>query len=574
MVEDDRPARRSQAWWGLSGKLGSVYRSHSRSEGLPDEAFDGRPVIAIVNTGSDAVPCNAHLSELVAHVKAGVWSAGGVPLECRTFGLGETMLRPTAMLYRNLVAMEVEEALRANPFDGAVLLGGCDKTTPALVMAAASVDLPSVLMTGGPMINGCFRGEVIGSGTDVWRLSEEVRAGRLPPETMAAAEAGLSRSAGHCTTMGTASTMACLTEALGFQLPGSATHLAVEAERRRNAFAAGRRAVELVQEDLRPSAILTREAFENAIRTNAAIGGSTNAVVHLLAMAGRAEVRLDLADIDRLGREVPTLVNLKPTGEWLMEDLERAGGLPAVLAEIADLLHLDALTVTGKPLGEAIANAQCFDRRVIRPRDDPLLPPGRGTAVLFGNLCPDGAVLKLSAASPELCRHRGRAVVFDSIEAYDEAAATLDVDASSVLVLRNAGPIGYPGMPEVGNLGLPAPLLRRGVRDMVRISDARMSGTSYGTVVLHVAPEAAAGGPLALVQTGDWITLDADARRLELEVEPAELERRRAALAPPQPPSGGGWVELYRRHVLQADRGCDLDFLVGRRGAPVPRRST
>jgi len=574
MTTETARARRSQAWWGLTGKLGSVYRSHTRSEGLPDEAFDGRPVIAILNTGSDAVPCNVHLSELVAHVKAGVWSAGGVPLECRTFGLGETMLRPTAMLYRNLVAMEVEEALRANPFDGAVLLGGCDKTTPALVMAAASVDLPSVLMTGGPMINGCFRGQVIGSGTDVWRLSEEVRAGTLPPETIAAAEAGLSRSAGHCTTMGTASTMACLTEALGLQLPGSATHLAVDAERRRSAFAAGRRAVELVEEDLRPSAILTREAFENAIRTNAAIGGSTNAVIHLLAMAGRAEVPLSLDDIDHLGRDVPTLVNLKPTGEWLMEDLERAGGLPAVLAEIADLLHLDALSVTGQPIGAAISKAECFDRRVIRSRDEPLLPAGRGTAVLRGNLAPDGAVLKLSAATPELCRHRGPAVVFDSIEDYDQAIDTLDVDPSSILVLRNAGPVGYPGMPEVGNLALPAPVLRRGVRDMVRISDARMSGTSYGTVVLHVAPEAAVGGPLSLVETGDWISLDAEGRRLELEVDPAELERRRALLPPPAPPSGGGWVELYRRHVLQADQGCDLDFLVGRRGASVPRRST
>ena len=572
---------RSAAWFGASGKVGFVHRSHTRSEGFPDHLFTGRPVIAILTSWSELAPCNAHLHDLAQSVKAGVYEAGGFPLEAPVMGLGETLLRPTAMLYRNLAAMEAEEILRANPVDGAVLLAGCDKTTPALVMGAASADLPAVLVTGGPMVNGRFCGRVVGSGTDVWRFAEDVRAGLMTSADMVAAEAGVSRGAGHCTTMGTASTMACLTEAMGLQLPGSAAVPAVDGARKVIAHLAGRRAVELVREDIRPSAIITRQALENAIKANAAIGGSTNAIVHLLAIAGRAGVPLDLGDFDALARDVPVLVNLKPTGEHLMEDFAAAGGMPAVLGEIGDLLHLDAPTVTGRTLGENIAGAQCHDRDVIRPRAAPLLPPGNGTAVLRGNLCPDGAVLKVSAASASLLSHRGRALVFDSIEAYNQAAERddLDVDEDTVLVLRYAGPKGYPGMPEVGNLAIPRGVLAKGVRDMVRISDARMSGTSFGTVILHVAPEARAGGPLALVEDGDWITLDTAARRLELEVSDAELARRRAAWRPADPPGPfgspeTGYAALYREHVLQADRGCDFDFLVGRRGHAVPRQST
>ena len=580
------PKLRSAAWFGAVGKVGFVHRSHTRSEGFPDHLFAGRPVIGILTSWSELAPCNAHLHDLAQSVKAGVYEAGGFPLEAPVMGLGETLLRPTAMLYRNLAAMEAEEILRANPLDGAVLLAGCDKTTPALVMGAASADLPAVLVTGGPMVNGRWCGRVVGSGTDVWRFAEDVRAGLMTPADLVQAEAGVSRGAGHCTTMGTASTMACLTEAMGLQLPGSAAVPAVDGARKVIAHLAGRRAVELVRQDLRPSHLITRNALENAVRANAAIGGSTNAILHLLAIAGRAGIPLDLNDFDELGRDVPTLVNLKPTGEYLMEDFAAAGGMPAVLNEIGDLLHLDALTVTGRSLGEELAQAPNYDREVIRPRSRPLLPEGSGTAVLRGNLCPDGAVLKVSAASPGLLSHRGQALVFDSIEAYNEAADHDDLaaDEDTVLVVRYAGPKGYPGMPEIGNLAIPRRLLRKGVRDMVRISDARMSGTSFGTVVLHVAPEAAAGGPLAFVETGDWITLDTPGRRLELEVTEAELERRRAASrASAQPPPGaaqlepgvgGGYAALYRDHVLQADRGCDFDFLVGRRGHAVPRQST
>lgn len=571
---------RSAAWFGATGKVGFVHRSHTRSEGFPDHLFTGRPVIAILTSWSELAPCNAHLHDLAQSVKAGVYEAGGFPLEAPVMGLGETLLRPTAMLYRNLAAMEAEEILRANPVDGAVLLAGCDKTTPALVMGAASADLPAILVTGGPMVNGRFCGRIVGSGTDVWRFAEDVRAGLMTPADLVAAESGVSRGAGHCTTMGTASTMACLTEAMGLQLPGSAAVPAVDGARKVIAHLAGRRAVDMVREDLSPSRIITRQALENAVRANAAIGGSTNAIVHLLAIAGRAGVPLSLDDFDALARDVPVLVNLKPNGEHLMEDFAAAGGMPAVLSEIGDLLHLDAPTVTGRTLGEDIAAARCHDREVIKARATPLLPPGNGTAVLRGNLCPDGAVLKVSAASPALLSHRGRALVFDSIEAYNEAADRddLDVGEDTVLVLRYAGPKGYPGMPEVGNLAIPRRPLANGIRDMVRISDARMSGTSFGTVVLHVAPEAEAGGPLALVENGDWISLDVAARRLELEVSDAELDRRRAAWRAPDPPGPGfpgtGYAALYREHVLQADRGCDFDFLVGRRGHAVPRQST
>lgn len=574
----DAPAGRlrSSAWFAAEGKVGFIHRSHTKSEGLPDDVFDGRPVIGIAASWSELAPCNAHLHDLAAHVKAGVWEAGGLPLEFPAMALGETLMRPTAMLYRNLAAMEVEEILRANPLDGVVLLAGCDKTTPALVMGATSVDLPAILVTGGPMINGKFRGAVVGSGTDVWRFSEDVRAGQMTPGDFVASESCVSRSNGHCTTMGTASTMACLTEALGLQLPGSAAVPAVDAARKVFAHRSGRRIVAMVREGLRPSAVLTRHAFENAIKTNAAIGGSTNAVIHLLAMAGRAGVSICLDDFDRLGAEVPTLVNCKPTGEYLMEELAAAGGVPAVLAEIADLLHLDAMTVTGASIGENIVGAVCWDRKVVRSRSEPLLGPGHATAVLKGNLCPDGAVIKVSAASPELLRHRGRARVFDSIESFNEAidAEGTDFQADDVLVLRYAGPRGYPGMPEVGNLGLPRHLLRQGVRDMVRISDARMSGTSFGTVVLHVAPEAETGGPLALVEDGDWIALDVHARSLHLEVSDQELATRAKRWKPPYHGDDTGYVRLYRDHVTQADRGADFDFLVGSRGHHIPRQST
>jgi len=570
------PELRSAAWFGATGKVGFYHRSHTKSEGFPADLFDGRPVIGIAASWSDLAPCNAHLHDLAQSVKAGVWEAGGFPFEFPTLALGETLMRPTAMLYRNLAAMEIEELLRSNPLDGVVLLTGCDKTTPAAVMGATSADLPAIVVTGGPMMNGRFRGVQVGSGTDLWKFSEDVRAGTMTPEDFVASEACVSRSNGHCTTMGTASTMACLTEALGLQLPGSAAVPAVDAARKVYGHLAGRRIVAMVHEDLRPSQILTRQAFENAVKTNVAIGGSTNAIIHLLAMAGRAGVDLALDDFDRLGRDVPTLVNLKPTGEFLMEEFAAAGGVPAVMAEIADLLHLDARTVTGGTLGDQLAGAPCYDRSVITTRDQPLLGPGRGTIVLHGNLCPDGAVLKLSAASETLLSHRGRAWVFDTVEELNEAMDRddLDIGAEDVLVLRYAGPKGYPGMPEVGNLALPRPLVRQGLRDMVRISDARMSGTSFGTVVLHVAPEAAVGGPLGLVETGDWIVLDVESRSLHLEVEDEVLDERRRRWSPPQDHNAGGYVELYRSHVLQADRGADFDFLVGTRGAAIPRQST
>ncbi|HVZ98855.1 MAG TPA: L-arabinonate dehydratase [Caulobacterales bacterium] len=565
---------RSQAWFGGDDRDAFIHRSWMKNGGLPDDVFDGRPVIGICNTYSELTPCNRHFRELAQHVKNGVWEAGGLPLEFPVFSCGETNLRPTAMLFRNLASMDVEESIRGNPIDGVVLMAGCDKTTPSLLMGAASCDLPALMISGGPMLNGRFRGETIGSGTSVWKFSEDVRAGVMSKEDFRAAESGQSRSAGHCMTMGTASTMASMAEALGMTLPENAAYPAVDARRSRLAHLSGRRIVQMVHEDLKPSQILTKPAFENAIRVNGAIGGSTNAVVHLLALAGRVGVDLTLDDWDRLGRDVPTLVDLMPSGRFLMEDFCYAGGIPALMTRIREMLHLGALTVTGRSIGDNIADARVFNDDVIRTRDNPLTAHG-GIAVLRGNLAPNGAVLKPSAASEHLMRHRGRAVVFESIEDYkarvDDPA--LDVDENSVMVLKNCGPKGYPGMPEVGNMPLPEKVLKKGIRDMVRISDARMSGTAYGTVVLHAAPEAASGGPLALVRNGDIIALDVAARTLQLEVSDAELAQRRAQWRPPAPSMEGGYQSLYVERVLGADKGADLDFLVGCRGADIPRES-
>jgi L-arabonate dehydrase len=565
---------RSQAWFGGADRDGFIHRSWMKNSGLPDDAFDGRPIIGICNTFSELTPCNAHFRGLADYVKRGVLEAGGVPFEFPVFSCGETNLRPTAMLFRNLASMDVEEAIRGNPIDGVVLLAGCDKTTPSLLMGAASCDLPTIMVSGGPMLNGHFRGELIGSGTHVWKFSEDVRGGAMSEADFAAAESAMSRSPGHCMTMGTASTMASMAESLGVTLTGNAAFPAVDARRNRLAQMSGRRIVGMVREDLKLSKILTRKAFENAIKVNGAIGGSTNAVIHHIALAGRVGVPVNLDDWDALGRNVPTLVDLMPSGRFLMEDFCYAGGIPALMKRIEDMLHLDALTVGGRSMGENIAGAEVFNSEVIRTRDNPLTPQG-GIAVLRGNLAPSGAVLKPSASSEHLLRHRGRAVVFETIEHYKQRIddPALDVDENCVLVLKNCGPKGYPGMPEVGNMALPQKLLKRGVRDMVRISDARMSGTAYGTVVLHVAPEAAVGGALALVQDGDVIALDVSARSLALEVSDAELAKRRAAWKAPPPAMQGGYQSLYVERVLQADKGADLDFLVGSRGAEVPRES-
>ncbi|GAB3565056.1 IlvD/Edd family dehydratase [Amycolatopsis endophytica] len=569
--------RRSAAWFGATGRAGMIYRSWMRNQGFGAEVFDGRPVIGIATSASELAPCNAHLTRVAEAVKRGVWQAGGFPLEFPTMATGETLMRPTAMLYRNLMAMEVEELIRANPLDGVVLLSGCDKTTPAMLMAAASVDLPAIMVTGGPMLNGKYRGTDVGSGTHVWKFEEELKAGRMTQEECFFAEGCMARSNGHCMTMGTASTMACMAEALGMQLPGSAAWPAVDARRFEIGQSAGQRIVTMVEEDLRPSRILTREAFENAIRVNAAIGGSTNAIIHLLAIAGRAEVDLSLDDFDTLIREVPTLVNLMPSGKYLMEDFCYAGGLPVVMRQLAEagLLHTESVSVTGKPLAENVATAENFDTDVITPMDSPFQPAGNGTAVLRGNLCPGGAVIKQSAASPHLLKHQGRALVFDTVEDYHAVAddPDLDVDETSVLVIRGAGPKGYPGMPEVSNVALPAKLLKAGVTDMVRICDGRMSGTGYGTVVLHVTPESAAGGPLALVRTGDLVTLDVTARTLNVEVTDEELTARREVWPAPETAYTSGYTWLYTQHVLQADQGADFDFLRGSRGHSVPRDS-
>jgi len=571
---NDEKKFRSAAWFGHADRDGFLHRSWMKNQGLPGDLFDGRPVIGICNTWSELTPCNAHFRTIAERVKRGVYEAGGFPLEFPVMSLGETLMRPTAMLFRNLVSMDVEESIRANPIDGVVLLVGCDKTTPALLMGAASCDLPTMMVSGGAMLNGKFRGEDIGSGTGVWKFDADVRSGAMPMCDFIEAESCMSRSAGHCMTMGTASTMASMVESLGMGLPMNAAIPAVDSRRYVLAHLAGRRIVEMVREDLRVSKILTRKAFENAVRVNGAIGGSSNAVIHLLAIAGRVGVEFNLDDWDKLGRDVPCLVNLMPSGKYLMEDFFYAGGLPAVIREMGDLIHRDALTVNGKTMGENVAEAPCYNREVIMPLDEPFKPHG-GVAVVRGNLSPNGAILKPSAASPELMKHRGRAVVFENIEdmhaRVDDPA--LDIDETCVMVLKYCGPRGYPGMPEVGNMPVPAKLLKRGITDVVRISDARMSGTAYGTVVLHISPEAAAGGTLALVQNGDMIELDVEARRLHLDVSDAELERRRAAWQPPPVPTERGYARLYVEHVLQADRGADLDFLVGNSGAPIPRES-
>jgi dihydroxy-acid dehydratase len=566
---------RSNEWYSGTDRNSYIHRAWMR-RGVPSNAFEGRPQIAIANTASDLTPCNSHLDEVAQSVKNGIYEAGGIPLELPVVSLGETQVRPTAMLWRNMAAMATEEMLRANPIDGVVLLGGCDKTIPSLLMAAASVDLPAVVVPGGPMLTGHFRGEALGCGTDVWRLSEEVRAGTLSNEQFLRSESSMIRSKGHCNTMGTASTMALVAEALGTVLPGLAGTPAPDARLLEAAHETGRLAVQLVADDRRPSTFLTAASFHNAIVALAAIGGSTNAVVHLLAIAGRLGIDLTVDDFDRIGANVPLLVNLQPAGQYLMDDLFRAGGFLAVLREVRDLLDPTALTVDGRPLVDHLDDARIWDPEVITPRDAPLLPAA-GISVLRGSLAPGGAIIKPAAASPHLLKHRGRAVVFDSIEDFHARIddPDLDIDADSVMVLRGCGPKGYPGMPEVANMPLPTKLLEQGVRDMVRICDGRMSGTAYGTVVLHVTPEAAAGGPLGLVQTGDWISLDVRGKRLDLEVSAEEL----AARSPSQATLDGfaaprrGWERLYVDHVMQADSGADLDFLRGGSGSTVSRES-
>ncbi|WP_375173228.1 L-arabinonate dehydratase [Pseudooceanicola sp.] len=568
---------RSQEWYGGTSRDNIYHRGWLKNQGYPHDLFDGRPVIGIMNTWSDLTPCNGHLRELAEKVKAGIWEAGGFPLEVPAFSASENTFRPTAMMYRNLAAMAVEEQMRAQPIDGAVLLVGCDKTTPSLLMGAASTDIPSIVVTGGPMLNGWFRGERVGSGTALWQMSEDIKAGKMTQEDFLEAEQAMSRSSGTCNTMGTASTMASMAEALGMALSGNAAIPGVDARRRVMAQMSGRRIVQMVKDDLKPSDIMTKQAFENAIRVNGAIGGSTNAVVHLLAMAGRVEVDLTLDDWDRLGRDVPTIVNLMPSGKYLMEEFFYAGGLPVVLKRLgeAGMLHRDALTVSGGAIWDEVKDAVNWNEDVIRPADQALTSSG-GIAVLRGNLAPRGAVLKPSAATPELMKHRGRAVVFEDIDDYkakinDDA---LDIDETCVMVLKNCGPKGYPGMSEVGNMGLPPKVLKKGITDMVRISDARMSGTAYGTVILHTSPEAAAGGPLAIVRNGDMIEVDVEARRIHLDLPDEEIAARLAEWTPlEEPPVNGGYTKLYYDSVEGADTGADFGFLKGCRGNEVPRDS-
>jgi len=563
---------RSQQWFGRQDRDGFAYRSWVKGKGVPHDQFDGRPVIGICNTFSELTPCNSHFRTIAEQVKIGVYEAGGFPLEFPVMSLGETLLRPTAMLYRNLASMDVEESIRGNPIDGVVLLMGCDKTTPSLLMGAASVDLPTIGVSGGPMLSGKWRGQELGSGTGVWSMSEQVRAGTLKLQEFFEAESCMHRSHGHCMTMGTASTMASMVEALGVGLPGNAAYPAVDGRRNVLARMAGRRAVAMVHEDQFLSKILTKEAFENAIKTLAAIGGSTNAVIHLIAIAGRVGLKLTVDDFDRLASDLPCLVNLQPSGKYLMEDFCYAGGLPVVMKEISQHLHLDLVTANGQTVAANIADAENFNADVIKPLSAPFKEKA-GIAVLRGNLSPRGAVIKPSAATPALMVHTGRAVVFETIEDFHARIddETLDIDENCVMVLKNCGPKGYPGMAEVGNMPLPPKVLRKGITDMVRISDARMSGTAYGTVILHTAPEAAAGGPLALVHNGDMIELDVPNRRLHLHVSDEELARRRESWKAPEPPLTSGYWKLYIDRVLQADEGADLDFLVGKRGSFVPR---
>ncbi|XZU84936.1 IlvD/Edd family dehydratase [Acinetobacter baumannii] len=575
---NNKQVLRSAAWFGTTDKNGFMYRSWMKNQGIPDHEFQGKPIIGICNTWSELTPCNAHFRKIAEHVKKGILEAGGYPVEFPVFSNGESNLRPTAMFTRNLASMDVEEAIRGNPIDGVVLLTGCDKTTPALLMGAASCDIPAIVVTGGPMLNGKHKGKDIGAGTIVWQMHEELKAGKIDLNEFLSAESGMSRSAGTCNTMGTASTMACMAEALGTSLPHNAAIPAVDSRRYVLAHLSGMRIADMVHEDLRLSKILTKEAFENAIKVNAAIGGSTNAVIHLKAIAGRIGVDLQLDDWNRVGRGMPTIVDLQPSGRFLMEEFYYSGGLPAVIRRMGEanlLPHPQALTVNGQTIWENCQQSPIYNDEVIRKIDNPIRQDG-GMCILRGNLAPKGAVLKPSAATPELMKHRGRAVVFENFDDYKARIndPDLDVDETCILVMKNAGPKGYPGMAEVGNMGLPPKILAKGITDMVRISDARMSGTAYGTVVLHVAPEAMAGGPLAVVQNGDFIELDAYAGKLHLEVSDEELKQRLENLAPPAPPSFiGGYRKLYVEHVLQADEGCDFDFLVGCRGSEVPRHS-
>ena len=573
-----KPTLRSAAWFGTQDKNGFMYRSWMKNQGIPDHEFQGKPIIGICNTWSELTPCNAHFRKIAEHVKRGILEAGGFPVEFPVFSNGESNLRPTAMLTRNLASMDVEESIRGNPMDGVVLLVGCDKTTPALLMGAASVDIPTIVVTGGPMLNGKLNGKDIGSGTAVWQLHEQAKGGQITMHDFLAAEAGHSRSAGTCNTMGTASTMACMAEALGTSLPHNAAIPAVDARRYVLAHMSGIRIVEMVNEDLKLSKILKRENFENAIRVNAAIGGSTNAVIHLKAIAGRMGVPLELEDWTNIGKGTPTIVDLLPSGRYLMEEFYYAGGLPGAIRRLGEgklLPHPEALTDNGKSLWENCVDAPIYNDEVIRKLDTPLIDDG-GICILRGNLSPRGAVLKPSAASPHLMQHRGKAVVFEDFDHYKQRIVDpdLDVDEHSILVMKNCGPKGYPGMAEVGNMGLPPKLLARGITDMVRISDARMSGTAYGTVVLHVAPEAMAGGPLGIVKDGDYIELDCKAGRLHLDVPDEEIRARLADRAESQKePPRTGYAGLYLDHVLQADEGCDFDFLVGCRGSAVPKHS-
>jgi dihydroxy-acid dehydratase len=567
-----RSSRRSGSWLGDGGKNGFIARHHLRQMGMSGAQFDGRPVVGIANTWSELTPCNAHLRLLAEDVRRGIQQAGGLALEFPVLSLGEPFLRPTSMMYRNMAAMELEELLRANPLDAVVVLTGCDKTTPAGLMGIASVDLPAIMLTGGPMLNGRFQGHAVGSGTDIWKMMERLRAGEIDQDAFTEFECGLNRSAGHCMTMGTASTMASLVEAMGMQLPGGAALPAVDSRRRALAEETGARAVALADAGLRPSHIMTRAAIENAIKVNAALGGSTNAILHVLALAGRLGLGLTLDEIDKLGATVPLLVDLMPSGRYLMEEFAYAGGVSGLLTRLTELLDTSVMTIGGCTLAEVIATGRVDDAEVIRTLDNPVVSAGRGTVVLRGNLAPNGAVLKSSAAEERLLRHEGPALVFDSLEDYLDVAddPELDVDKDTVLVVRNVGPKGYPGMPEVGNLPLPKRLLQQGVRDMVRISDARMSGTAFGACILHVAPEAAVGGPLAFVRTGDRIRLDVDARTLEVLVHDDELASRTPAATPATPERG--WTRLFVDHVLQADRGVDFDFLVGASG-DAPQRA-
>jgi len=565
---------RSADWFGKSGQDGFIHRSWMKNQGIPHEEFFGKPVIGICNTWSELNPCNAHFRDLAQYVKKGVYQAGGFPLEFPALSLNETMVRPTTMLFRNLASMEVEEMIRANPLDAVVLLCGCDKTTPSLLMGAASVGLPTIVLSGGPMLNGKFKGADIGSGTDLWKLSEDVRSGEFSEADFTEAESCMSRSIGHCNTMGTASTMACMVESLGMALPGNAAIPAADARRRELAHRTGKRIVEMVHEDLHIGKIINKNALENAVMINSAIAGSTNFIIHLTAIARRMGVHLDLADFDKLSNDIPLLLNLMPSGKYLMEDFYYAGGLPAVIKELEGYIHNDALTVNGKTIGENNAAAVCYNRDVIHSVENPLEKES-SIAVVRGNLCEDGAVIKVSAATPELLSHRGRAVVFENIEDYHERVddPNLDIDEKDIMVLKYVGPKGYPGMPEVGNMPLPKKLLKKGVRDMVRISDGRMSGTAFGTVFLHVSPESFIGGNLALVQNGDWIHVDVENRRLDLEVSDAELQERRKKWQPPGHPYNRGYAKQYIDHVEQAHLGADLDFLVGSSGHEVKRES-